>query len=255
MRKGTGFITAVILLLQVAVVGSAGQKPSPQIGISNQKADAILEELRAIREMISAAISGGAVRPQINVPQTTATKTFTFDDLPAIGSPNAGVTMVEFFDYQCPFCRDFHLSTFESIRSKYVESGRLRFVSVDLPLPMHENASRAAEAAQCGGDQGKFWDMRDLFLRNPGRLGPEDLIAIVGELHINTQRFRDCLESARYRAKILAESRRATSIGINVTPSFIVGRSAANVVAGPLIAGAQPLAVFEAAIRSAEEQR
>ncbi len=81
-------------------------------------------------------------------------------DWPSLGKPDAPLTLVEFTDYECPLCRAFHTETFGTLKTRYIDTGKLRFVSRDQPLPeYHPNAMEAAHAARCAGDQGRFWEM------------------------------------------------------------------------------------------------
>ena len=261
MRRLRGALSEMSLLvvlcafILISPTAMAQKNRNPNEGISHQQADAILEELKAIRELIASVSTGNQGKPVERADLSPVTKQLKIDDLPVLGSRNARVTIAEFFDYQCPFCRDFHLSTFEMIRKTYIDTGRVRFVSIDLPLPMHADAAKAAEAAHCGGDQGRFWEMRDRLSRSPEKLGPTDLLALIRDLPIEASPFEACMDSGKYKARITAEGQRAASLNINVTPTFVVGRSTLDGVQGTLILGAQPLAVFETAIKAAEVEK
>ena len=81
------------------------------------------------------------------------------------------MTIVEYTDYQCPFCQRFHVAAFPELKRNYIDTGKVRFFSKDLPLDFHANAMRAAQAGRCAGEQGKFWELRDVMGAEPGQAG------------------------------------------------------------------------------------
>ncbi len=99
------------------------------------------------------------------------------DGFQMLGSKNAPLTIVEFTDYQCPFCQRFHVTTFPDLKKNYIDTGKVRFYSRDLPLDFHANAMQAAEAARCAIEQGKFWELRDVMGANPDKLDLDHLAA------------------------------------------------------------------------------
>lgn len=234
MRCFPHFKLAVCLM--AAVLAAPGQEP----GITREQADAILTELRQIRQLLERTIRSAQGAPEQE--QKAKLKI----DGAWLGSKEAPVTMVEFTDYQCGFCRRFHVATFPELRKKYIDTGKVRFLSRDLPLEMHSNAFRAAEAARCAGDQGRYWEMRDVLISNSNRLGPEDLAGYAQQLKLNIPEFRACLDKGKYKDAIERDKTEAASLKIGGTPSFIIGRSTPDGVEGEVVVGAQPLPVFEA---------
>jgi len=138
---------------------------------------------------------------------------------PRRGPADAPVTMVEFSDFQCPFCRRMQPVLME-LFDEY--EGKVSWVFKDLPLTqIHSQAQRAAEAARCAGDQGKFWEFRDaLFERS--RVTEDTPDEIAAELELEEEPFHACLESGKYKAEVLANSREAQQLGISGTPTFVV---------------------------------
>ena len=113
-----------------------------------------------------------------------------------LGSKDAPVTMVEFTDYQCPFCQRFHMTVFNELKKNFIDTGKVRFYSRDLPLDtLHPNAIRAAQAARCAADQGQFWTMRDVMGTNPDKLDMDHLAGFATDLKMDTFAFRNCVES------------------------------------------------------------
>jgi protein-disulfide isomerase len=169
---------------------------------------------------------------------------------PGLGREDAPLTLVEFTDYECPFCRQFHLTVFEALKAAYIDTGRLRFVSRDLPLAIHAHALMAAEAARCAGDQGKFWQARHGFMAAPGELSPETITAVARAIEVDDALLSTCLQGAKYRAAVQRDLADAQSAAINATPTFVLGRTASGQIEGELIVGALPYAVFDAKIRA-----
>lgn len=166
---------------------------------------------------------------------------------PALGMDKAPITIVEFTDFQCPFCSKFHTETFPELHDKYIASGKIRFVSRDLPLPMHKQAHLAALAGRCAQEQGHFWEMRNWMQSNPDRLEVGPLRSQAQDIALDMDQFDNCLVIDKYKEDIERETKEAQAMGINGTPAFIIGKSG-SVIEGQVLTGAQPLAVFERAI-------
>jgi protein-disulfide isomerase len=170
---------------------------------------------------------------------------------PMLGRRDAPLTMIEFTDYQCGFCRRFHVTTFPELKKKYIDTGVLRFASRDLPLDFHQQAFGAANAAHCAGEQDRFWEMRDVLSSNAADLGPPALLRYAQGLGLNLAGFQACVQTVRYKARIERDMAQAESLGISGTPSFVLGRTTREGVEGNIIVGAHPPASFEKAIRQA----
>lgn len=173
----------------------------------------------------------------------------------ALGRPDAPITVVEFMDLQCPFCRQFQTTTFAQLKKDYVDSGKVRFIAMDLPLPMHQYAMGAAEAEHCAGDQGKFWQFRDAVLDEQAPPSPDALLKHVKELQLDRKEFDVCVSADKYKRIVENQQNSAEKMDIRGTPSFVIGRADDEKIKGVLISGMQPLASFEQAIRSAMNER
>jgi protein-disulfide isomerase len=152
---------------------------------------------------------------------------------PAKGPAGAPVTVIEFSDFQCPYCARV-TPTLAKLQEAY--PGKIRVVFRDLPLPNHKNAGPAAEAAQCAHDQGKFWEMHDRLFANQQKLAPADLKEHAVALGLDAAAFNQCLDSGKYTAEWRKDAEEANRLGVNGTPAFFVN--------GRLISGAQPYEVF-----------
>lgn len=163
------------------------------------------------------------------------------------GPDKAEVTMVEFTDYQCPFCSRYFDQTYGTIMADYVDTGKVRYITRDLPLTFHENAKPAALAARCAGDQDKYYEMHDKLFQTQESWSAGDpretFIGYAGELGLNTATFTSCYDSGKYNEAIDADSALAAKMGATGTPTFFIN--------GEKIVGAQPTATFVAALDAA----
>jgi protein-disulfide isomerase len=240
-----------LILVCAALPLLADDQTSGQ-GITRQQADAILEELKAIRQLLTRAVQPAqAAAP---APEAVLKGSLKIEKRKFLGSPTAPVTVVEFTDYQCPFCRQFHTTMYEEIRKKYIDTGKVRFVTSDFPLDIHANAAKAAEAAYCASDQNQFWQMRDVLSANAAKLAHDDLLSYARGLYLNVDTFRICLDSNKYAPTVSDNQKAASAIGVSATPTFLIGKSTSDGVNGALLVGAPPIATFEEKIKEAESQ-
>lgn len=216
--------------------------------ITVEQADAILLELREIRSVLEKIERKNVAQPTQARQRPTNVKITIDESYPALGRKDAPVTIVEFTDYQCPFCKRFSETTFPAIKRDYIDTGKLRWVVRDLPLPMHRDARKAAQAVHCANDQGEFWGMRDTVFKNNAALGNEFLRKYAGELELDTSKFGNCLTSDRHLASIDKDTKEASQVGITGTPTFVVGKSSGVVLSGKVVSGAQPVQTFRAYI-------
>jgi len=160
------------------------------------------------------------------------------------------LTLVEFSDYQCGFCAQYVRKTYPQIEADYIKTGKLRVMLLDMPLEsIHKQAFKAAEAARCGGEQGKYWEMHDRLFLNQESLEPWSSHAEAVGLDVG--KFSECLASGKFVASIRSNMAQARNAGVGGTPFFMLARSEPNSskvrVLGSLV-GAQPFATFKAQI-------
>jgi protein-disulfide isomerase len=248
------FLSAV-LSASVALAQSVG---SAEALDSAQQSKLILEELRAIHKLLEKVLAQpSAARPATAAAAAPDTR-IKVAVLPGdrfLGKADAPLTMVEFTDLQCPFCRQFHTTAFEQIKREYIDIGKLRFISRDMPLPqIHPVAEAAAKASLCAGEQGadKFWEMRHAVLLNNRALKPEMLATFAQDLKLNMDKYSACAADAnRFVPALEADQKMASEAGIKGTPTFVVGRSSAGGVEGVRLVGALPFADFDARLKQA----
>jgi protein-disulfide isomerase len=150
-----------------------------------------------------------------------------------VGDSAAKVIVLEISDFQCPYCKGFHDSTYAAVRAAYVDNGKARMAYVNLPLRMHQNAWPAAEAAMCASAQGKFWAMHDSLFNAQPRWGtiakPDTMFSrFARSMSLNATMFDSCQASHTTRPLIASDADRASSAGISSTPAFIIGDSLLN---------------------------
>jgi protein-disulfide isomerase len=161
------------------------------------------------------------------------------DDDPAIGPDNAAITIVEFSDYECPYCRQWHSEVFTKLMEAYPE--QVRLVYRDFPLSsIHPNAVPAAIAANCANEQGKFWPVHERLFSMELGLNDQAYRDYAAALGLNVQSFNECVESQRYQAEVEADYQFAAELGVRSTPTFFIN--------GIAVVGAQPFEVFQQVI-------
>lgn len=171
------------------------------------------------------------------------------DDDPMLGRKDAPVTIIEFSEFQCPYCARFSAGTFPKIRKDYIDSGKVRFVFRDYPLSFHKNALRAAEAAACAADQGMFWEIHDLLFKHQDQLTDEDLKRYGKEAGLFMNDFNFCLESGKNAGEIRKDIQDGKRAGVTGTPSFFVGVTRQDDrILGTFIKGTKPFSTFKAVI-------
>lgn len=155
-----------------------------------------------------------------------------------LGDPKAPVTLIEYGDYQCPFCARFFSDTESLIREDYIKTGKVKMVYREFPLDsIHPYARSAAEAARCAKDQGKYWAYHDALFDRQAQIPNLDFVKLAGELGLETAGFKKCVESRKYKDEVQEDLQDGIAAGVQGTPTtFINGK--------PLF-GAQPYTVFK----------
>jgi protein-disulfide isomerase len=224
--------------------------PLVSIGRGNAGSDAsqnaaMMAELHQIHGMLAMLLS----EKQREAPTPEATEvTVSIAGAPALGKADAPLVLVEYTDFQCPYCARFQAETFRELKQHYVDTGKLRVVSFNLPLPIHPFALPAARAAFCAQEQDKFWSMRDNLFAVNGGLSAEGIRYAAASAGLNMTKLDACAASGESSAAVQKEVQQARAAGINGTPTFVLGKATGDKVTGLAITGAQPLAYFEAEV-------
>lgn len=168
-------------------------------------------------------------------------------DTPYLGKPDAKVTVVEYADYQCPFCEKWYTGVFPQLKSKYIDTGKIKFVFQDFAF-LGADSNTASEAVHCAADQNKFWEYHDYLFSHQGQentgwataVHQKEFAKTVG---LNVTKFNQCLDSHKYQKQVQDETNAGKSYGVTGTPTTFVN--------GQIIVGAQPIEAFEQAIDAA----
>ncbi len=185
-----------------------------------------------------------ADEPAVTAPPADA------DDDPVLGNESATVTIIEFTDYQCPFCARHFTDTYPQIKQNYIDTGKVKYITRDYPLSFHPLAQKAAEASECADEQGKFSEMHDLLFKNQAIWsalpdGVPTFKQYAADLKLNTTAFNTCLDTGAMAAEVNADLAAGGVAGISGTPGFwILGPNGES----KNISGAYPYATFQAAI-------
>lgn len=156
--------------------------------------------------------SGNVVAANINI-----------DDAFIKGDPDAPVTIVEYGDYECPFCKRFHDTVLPQIEKEFIETGKAKYIFKDFPLVRyHPHAQKASEAALCSGNQGKFWEMHDILYNNQHRLDVNSIKGYAGNIGLDIEQFNACLDSGQMAFKVGQNAAEGRSVGVSGTPSFYI---------------------------------
>jgi len=159
------------------------------------------------------------------------------------GNPDAPITIIEFSDYECFFCQRFYETSYQQIKENYIDTGKINLVFRDFPLSSHLNAKKAAEAAECAGEQNKYYEMHDKLFEEGVDGGIETFKKYANEIGLNQEQFDLCLDSGAMAIEIKKDISDGMSYGVSGTPTFIIN--------GKIIVGAQPYELFEKEIEAA----
>ena len=168
---------------------------------------------------------------------------------PALGSSQAPVTIVEFSDFECPYCRVFHEQVLPSLKREYIDTGLVRFIHKDLPLPFHQQAMPAAAAARCAGEQNRYWDLYGALFDQQNCLDCKGVLGIAKELRLDSSALQACMQREATQTLIKANRSEATLHNIRATPTFVIGPSRKDGKhRGDIIEGAVPWSHFKTLI-------
>jgi protein-disulfide isomerase len=208
-----------------------------------QRQDALQGQVEEMRKLLETRLP--PPRPQ--AVEASDAELMLGPDNPIKGKEEAAITLVEFSDYQCPFCLRHFQNTLPQLEKEYIETGKIRYVFRNFPIAnLHPQALNAAEAANCAGEQQKYWEMHDRLFANAGQLAPENLIDNASAIGLNIEAFQACLQSGRQVQEIQRDIEEGSKLGVNGTPAFFLGVSdGSNIKAIKRIRGAQPFALFK----------
>lgn len=222
-------VIAIAFLISGILIGTA----------FNQRAAGSEVTVEMVSTAVAAAVSNSLRAQATASPAAPAKLNVSADDDPSWGPPNAPVTIIEFSDFQCPFCGRFHQDTYDQIRQNY--AGKIRFVYRDFPIvQLHPYAEISAQTADCVNEQGKFWPYHDLLLSNQDIAGARDLRKFAAQLELDMSQYDNCVATQRYQQEVAKDLQDGANYGVQGTPTFFIN--------GQPLVGAQPYAVFASVI-------
>lgn len=208
--------------------------------LGGQPLDTVKEPIRSLlsqmrqRDAIDALVTGLRATTKVTMTLEPPRAAITIEENdPSLGPANAVVQIVEFSDFQCPFCQSVG-PTLKQLRETYGD--KIRLIYKDLPLENHPHAPKAAEAGNCANEQGKFWALHDVMFDKQRELSVEDIKKHAAALGLDMTAFNVCLDSGKHASTVRADVTHAQERGVTATPTFFIN--------GRLLAGAQPLANF-----------
>lgn len=202
----------------------------------------ISRELSGIRERLGENQNN----PEKRKPRAERVRRVSIDDDYMKGRPDAPITLIEFSDFQCPYCQRFFQETLPKLDKEFIQTGKLRFVYRDFPIEgSHVDAFRAAEAANCAGDQGQYWQMHDSLFENQEDLKRPDLKTYAQDLGLDISQFERCLDDQKFVDEVSRDFLDGQRAGVNGTPAFFLGVTGEDqTIEAIAITGARPFAYF-----------
>jgi protein-disulfide isomerase len=235
----------IMALVMAALLASLHVWPGAGRAGVEEEIVKLRKEMSQIRKEI-AEIKNLLVSPNPQSPPR-ATAAVGVSGRPSLGRKDAPVTLVEFSDYQCAFCRRHFSTVYPLLKKDYVDTGKLRYVFRDFPIvDLHPQAKKAHEAAYCAGEQNKYWEMHDILFEYSQDFSVPALKSYAVKIALDGDQFNGCLESGKYAGEIDKEIAEGTQAGVRGTPAFFIGPSGSgDKITGTLVSGAQPLGRFK----------
>lgn len=245
-----GTVLALALLAPVSPLAAQSSSDTDALKQEIQSLKAgqqqIQKDIEEIKKILQAART-----PQAGAPEKAVNAVVNIAGEPVKGDKDARFTLIEFSEYQCPFCSRHVKNTVPQLDKEYVQTGKVKYVFRDLPLEsIHKNAFKASEAAHCAGEQGKFWQMHDRLFENQQALEVAKLTEHATAVGVDSKKFQACLDAGKYAADIRKDMADADRLGVSATPTTLIAVSQPNdpnVKVVKVIRGAQSYAVFKAA--------
>jgi protein-disulfide isomerase len=246
-------LSRVTTVAAIAFFSLSGPYPQEDVAalrreIEGLKAEqaAMKKDLEAIKSFLQALVQG-----RNPVEDALVNASVNVSGEPAKGSSGAKITLVEVSDYHCPFCRRHMQQTMPQIEQEYINTGKVRYVFVDYPIEqLHPDAFKAHEAANCAGDQGKYWDLHAKLFLTPTR-DVNQLVSQAESLGLDGRAFRACLTGNKYAAAVRESVARMQKLGVDSTPMFLLGLTPAPgqpMKVLKVVKGAHPFQNFKSAI-------
>lgn len=233
---------------------------APVLAADNWLANEVLTQLAEIRHDVSGLKEQvGQLREDTDALKASAANQRGKVNVTAVdvgegrkmGQADAAYVIVEFTDYQCPYCARYSRRTFGQLKKEYVDTGKIQYMVKDYPLGFHREARSAAIAASCANEQGAYWEMHEQLFENQGKLNNEMYGQLAEDMDLDLSQFNKCLNDPGHEKRVNEDIALAERIGIQGTPAFLVGRlEAGRLTDIKAISGAQQYSTFARIIDS-----
>ncbi|MGA9573587.1 MAG: DsbA family protein [Lysobacterales bacterium] len=252
MIRFTGGALFIFMLFTLSISGAVAKDNNAElkkeIQALKQGQEQIQKDIKEIKKLLQQGARAAPDRQAFKPTDITLGDKFA-----QLGEDTAPVTLVEFSDYQCPYCKRHATTVMPKLAEDYIDTGKLRFVMREYPIPnLHPRAEVAAVAVLCAGDQDNYWGMHDALFNDQKANTDDDFKAMANSLGLDSEAFDACLSSKKFNAQIKADQAEGQKLGVSGTPSFVMGLTDPNdpnkVHLTRFIRGAQPYAIFAAAI-------
>lgn len=235
--------------------GSGSDDLSLQLEGIKKEIQSLRLETSQLRNAITEIHRSTVIQPSAGqaaaAPRKVLPEVLVSSNASVLGNSDAKVGIVEFSDYQCPFCSRFYKQTLPKIKEKFIDTGKVAFMYRDYPLAFHDQAKQAAIAANCAGRQKAFWKMHNELFDKQRELGPGLYQKLAKDLKLNGKKFSKCLQQNRQSDEVEKDIAYAQELGVTGTPTFFIGRfKDGKLLNAQRVTGAQPFSVFSEAINS-----
>ncbi|PIZ70878.1 disulfide bond formation protein DsbA [Candidatus Peregrinibacteria bacterium CG_4_10_14_0_2_um_filter_43_11] len=246
--RGAIIFASIMVTIALLFNGFAYLQGNSSLEIS--ESDDLQEQIKAGIETYIQKQQGNAGAPQAEANEPTIVEGDFTDDDAVLGDENAPVTLIEWSDYECPFCKRHFTQTFPQIKEKYIDSGKVKMIFRDFPLSFHDPlATQEAIAAECAREQGgdeTYFAYHDLIFKtttsNGSGMQKDQFYELADKVGINKAKFTECLDSEKYKDEVQKDIADGGKAGVSGTPAFLIN--------GQFISGAQPFSVFEQVIEA-----
>ena len=238
--------TAVLLL-----TGLASNAMADMSEAERQQFQKMQQDIEMLKKQIQVLAREKRMQPSTPPVIEVAPKprSISLGTIQPLGNPGAKVALIEFADYQCPYCERFYTQSFGSLKNRFIDTGKVMYVYRDLPAPNRAQALPAAIAARCAGEQGKYYEMQSLLFSSGGNLKQDSYTRFAKKLGLDASKFSACLIDNNQLERIRQDMIEAQNLGIRGTPTFYIGTVKGNkIVDEQQIVGALPYSYFRNAL-------
>lgn len=241
----TGLALPVVLI--VSASGAPQSSPLSQDTELRKEVDGLKAEVKSLRADLE------QIKQTLRDLTEPRAPVFDITGAPAMGDEKAKLVLIEFSDYQCPYCMDYFTNTYQRLLANYVKTGKVKYVARDFPgESIHPNALQAAEAARCATEQGKFWLMHDSLFRNQKELGSTGIAKSAADAGLDINKFNSCYASNKYLDPVRKDEDETVKLGVKGTPAFFLGTpdpaNPSKIKLAKALIGSQPWSAFQQTI-------